>query len=686
MRLQLRLALICLCIVAALAAGCSKDNGSSSPTGPGNSRSAAQCANTIGNRVWFDTNCNGLQDSLETGGPLGVTVTLRNCDTQEERTTKTDATGHYSFTDVATGSYSICIDIPDGYKATLMDQGAVDSLDSDINADGCTGCESYDCSTDNLTRAAGLCVDEAAGACTNTIGSRVWYDTNCDGIQDGNETTGPEGVKVTLRNCDTQALRTTHTDATGNYHFGNVVAGSYSICIDIPDGYKATLEDQGADDGMDSDINSEGCTGCQAYTCEASDVTRDAGICVNETGGECDNTIGSRVWYDTNCNGIQDQDETTGPEGVKVTLTNCSTQVERTTTTDASGNYHFGNVATGEYMICIDIPTGYKASLEDQGADDGKDSDINAEGCTGCRQYTCEADDVSRDAGICVDEGGGGECSNTIGNRVWYDANCNGIQDKDETGGPEGIKVILRNCDTGESRGTATDASGFYTFTDVPTGDYEICIEIPGGFAATLENQGSNDGIDSDIDTDGCTGCHHIECGSDDISRDAGLCEKKTPPDEDTQSCSPGFWRNHLTHWAATPYSPNDRVNATFGCDLVSDDDLTLGEAIDAPQTYGTLVFHAIAALLNASHPDIHFGLSVDEVMDAACAHDKETLANENEVEGCPLSGGNTNGGGGGGGDDDDDDDDQGGHGHHGGGGGGDDDNGHGHHGGGKKK
>jgi len=160
-------------------------------------------------------------------------------------------------------------------------------------------------------------------------------------------------VKVTLRNCDTQALRTTHTDATGNYHFGNVVAGSYSICIDIPDGYKATLEDQGADDGMDSDINSEGCTGCQAYTCEASDVTRDAGICVNETGGECDNTIGSRVWYDTNCNGIQDQDETTGPEGVKVTLTNCSTQVERTTTTDASGNYHFGNVATGDHKLDV---------------------------------------------------------------------------------------------------------------------------------------------------------------------------------------------------------------------------------------------------------------------------------------------------------------------------------------------
>lgn len=506
-------------------------------------------------------------------------------------------------------------------------------------AAGCSGSN-----TPTSTNAPGN--NRSAAQCTNTIGNRVWFDTNCNGIQDSVETAGPEGVVVTLRNCDTQEERTTTTDANGNYGFTDVANGSYVLCVDIPAGYKASLEDRGIDDNVDSDINTEGCTGCRIYSCEADDVSRDAGLCVDETGGECDNTVGSRVWFDTNCNGVQDPDETTGPEGVKVTLTDCTTQVERTTNTDSSGNYHFSNVATGDYRICIDIPAGYKATLEDEGADDNTDSDINAEGCTGCRTYTCDTDDLSRDAGLCVDETGG-ECSNTVGNRVWYDTNCNGIQDKDETGGPEGIKVVLRNCATQEARATATDANGFYQFTNVPTGDYEICIEIPGGFAATLENQGGNDGVDSDIDSDGCTGCHHIECGSDDLSRDAGLCEKKTPPDEETQSCSPGFWRNHLTHWAATPYSPSDKVNATFGCHLVGSDNVTLAQAIDAPQTYGTLVFHAIAALLNASHPDIHFGLSVDEVLDAACAHDKATLAEENEVEDCPLSGGNTTGGGG---------------------------------------
>lgn len=238
-----------------------------------------------------------------------------------------------------------------------------------------------------------------------------------------------------------------------------------------------------------------------------------------------------------------------------------------------------------------------------------------------------------------------GGCTNVIGDRVWFDVNCNGLQDKDEPNGPEGVKVVLRNCDTGEARGTLTDANGFYSFADVPSGNYIICIEMLEGFGATLEDVGNNDGIDSDINDEGCTACRFYECDKTNLTRDAGLCEKKG--EEDGEGCTPGFWRNHLTHWAATPYSPSDKVNDVFGCDLVASDNTSLGTAIDRPQTYGTLVFHAIAGLLNATHPNMEYGLSASEVIDAACAGDKDTIADENE-EGCPLSGGNTTGNGGG--------------------------------------
>ena len=61
-------------------------------------------------------------------------------------------------------------------------------------------------------------------------------------------------------------------------------------------------------------------------------------------------------------------------------------------------------------------------------------------------------------------------------------------------------------------------------------GSYKICIEVPGGFGATLTNQGSNDGLDSDIFSDGCTDCFTVECDKPNPNWDAGLCEKKGQP------------------------------------------------------------------------------------------------------------------------------------------------------------
>jgi len=232
-----------------------------------------------------------------------------------------------------------------------------------------------------------------------------------------------------------------------------------------------------------------------------------------------------------------------------------------------------------------------------------------------------------------------GGCETTVGDRMWFDTNCNGIQDKDtETTGPAGVTVELRTCGGDLVQSTVTDGNGYYQFNNVAEGSYKVCFELPGGFAFSPQGEGDSAGLNSDAGADGCTSCFTIECDKPTATKDAGLCEKKG--DDGGEGCTPGFWRNHLTHWDATPYSPDQLVNDVFGCDLVPDG-VTMGEAIDAPQTYGVLAFHAIAALLNASHPDVDFGLDVDEVKELACDGDKDTLAEENE-EGCPLSGGNT--------------------------------------------
>ncbi|MCP4106120.1 MAG: DUF11 domain-containing protein, partial [Desulfobacteraceae bacterium] len=60
----------------------------------------------ISDFVWHDTNMNGVQDGGETGIP-GVTVTLYDNAGTPVTTTNTNASGNYSFTDLAPGDYSV---------------------------------------------------------------------------------------------------------------------------------------------------------------------------------------------------------------------------------------------------------------------------------------------------------------------------------------------------------------------------------------------------------------------------------------------------------------------------------------------------------------------------------------------------------------------------------------------------
>jgi hypothetical protein len=77
---------------------------------------AASTPVEIGNRVWLDTNLNGLQDSGERG-IRNVTVHLYGSDGKLEGTEITDANGNYSFTVSPDGSYQIRLDNAADYAA-----------------------------------------------------------------------------------------------------------------------------------------------------------------------------------------------------------------------------------------------------------------------------------------------------------------------------------------------------------------------------------------------------------------------------------------------------------------------------------------------------------------------------------------------------------------------------------------
>ena len=130
-----------------------------------------------------------------------------------------------------------------------------------------------------------------------TIGDRVWYDNNKDGLQGPvNLEPGVPGVVAMVCDGNTglpvlfagQPLTTT-TDANGIYGFFNLPLASYCVQFDLatlPPDYDVTKQNVGSDRSIDSDADLNGRTNATGVLTPGQiDLTLDMGIYnVNPTG------------------------------------------------------------------------------------------------------------------------------------------------------------------------------------------------------------------------------------------------------------------------------------------------------------------------------------------------------------------------------------------------------------------
>ncbi len=80
------------------------------------------------------------------------------------------------------------------------------------------------------------------------------------------------------------------------------------------------------------------------------------------------------------------------------------------------------------------------------------------------------------------------------------------------------------------------------------------------------------------------------------------------------EGLTPGFWKNHVAEWANTAYSPSQTFNSVFGVGP----GITLLEAVGAKGGgEKALLRHAVAAILNASHPAIDYPLTTAQIIAA---------------------------------------------------------------------
>jgi hypothetical protein len=111
-----------------------------------------------------------------------------------------------------------------------------------------------------------------------------------------------------------------------------------------------------------------------------------------------------------------------------------------------------------------------------------------------------------------------------LGDRVWLDANGNGLLDFGEPG-LGGVCVNLYDAAGKQIDQTITDSNGYYGFNlaggeDAPQGPYVIEVRQPAGMKFSAADAGDDE---QDSDADPATGRMHPKAGSSQLDLDAGL-------------------------------------------------------------------------------------------------------------------------------------------------------------------
>jgi len=621
----------------------------------------------IGNRVWSENDNDGIQEPGET--PLaGVTVELYQGGTLIA-TAVTDANGNYFFSSSPTGSsttshiYGITalqpnsnyeIRIPNitggsqqaplaGLSLSPANQGSADQRDSDGTSSGNDAVISVATGTagqNNHTYDFGF-----SSSLEFSLGNRVWFDTNNNGIIDAGTEIGIDGVRVELYQDNGDGvfgsgdtfLEFDTTASGGYYRFDNLPAGNYIVVLPadnfrnigagdtVPSdplaGYWSSqtvvnsagaISDSTANDA-DTDVDDSDDNGISNITSNVLNYVASNAVTLGPSADEPLNEtdlsggqgapdaqanmtvdfgfyyaqIGDLVFVDNDNSGafnggdtplagalvqlyasdstgstlteiitgadgiLGTADDGWGPDGIQGNADDGTGGI----ITNGAGTYLFSGLPEGDYVVGVTPPSQYTSTIDTADNADTLNPDVNTDNNdngigTGGGQVTSGVltlDPGEVAANITVDNSNGTTTDLTVdfgfvlgyslGNRVWYDTNNNSQIDSGEQG-ISGVRVELY-LDDGDGVFDAgdtllafdtTDSNGHYRFDGLEAGNYVVVIA-----ADNFRNTGGSDTVPSDP----LSG--YWSSGTSIASNGAISDSTSTDPDNDTDSDDNGI-------------------------------------------------------------------------------------------------------------------------------------------------
>ncbi len=443
----------------------------------------------LGDLVWADADSDGVKDPEELGIP-GVTLELyfdRDGDGVFEPggddgaaidTTVTDTFGNYLFDGLAPGTWFVTVDDTQaaltGYTQTTPDDDPDpgDQQQESLAAPGDA----------NLEADFGY-----VNAALADLSGNVFNNRDRDGCDDGVGEEGIAGVTVDLLDVSGNVLARATTDSSGDYSFADLPAATYTVRVTDAAG---VLDDYFLTSGRDElDV-----------TVAAMDVTADAfGYArVDETG-----KIAGTVWIDVDVDPppTDDPDGLRGPTEAGLTMVYVSLYRDvdadglpepggddaagfvATAVVDANGDYLFESLATGSYFVDLGDTTLPASLAPTVGTNDPSDVLALSDG-----ECFVGPDFGYRPAGATA----------LLGDRIWYDADGDGLQDPGEAGiGGVDVTYVGAGADTMLGTGddttatTTTAPDGTYLFAGLAADDYVVFFDpatLPAGLGPIPTN------------------------------------------------------------------------------------------------------------------------------------------------------------------------------------------------------
>ncbi|MBH0022899.1 SdrD B-like domain-containing protein [Salinibacterium sp. SWN248] len=431
----------------------------------------------IGDRVWWDRNKDGVQDSNEPGlAGVKILVTYLGTDGvlggsgaagDLEFEATTDSNGDWTVTEIPDGNFIVEVvsGVPAGFSPTFDNDSGTTSPDEESA----------------VTLVGSDLKQDFGYAGNSSISDTVWLDLNKDGVKDAGEPGlpdaevtlvwfGPDGVAG--GGDDVTFVET--TDSNGKYLFDGLPEGNYTATVDtttLPSGVTPTFD---ADAGPNQPTAATVASGVGPNSTTAVALPAATDLDNIDFGYVGTGKIGDTVWLDQNGDGIVDATEP-GIAEVVVTLTwagldgvlGNADDVVSTTKTDASGNYLFEDLPSGLFTVELsNLTAGLTSTVDpDGGADDASELPLRG-----------GEENLDQDFGYRGDAG--------VGDLLWLDVDNDGVQDTNEPG-LSGIVMTVTSPGSDGIFGneddivvtTTTDENGNYLVEGLPAGEVKVSYD-----------------------------------------------------------------------------------------------------------------------------------------------------------------------------------------------------------------